>query len=104
MFVYGIHCNSATVVSLPNTIHADYYMEHKLLVLPTYSRPTCVRNFGPTLTPRFLADVKRITEAPDTLHSMELEDPFITEEESTLIQLVQDAQPTTRAGWYYLPC
>ena len=104
MFVYGIRCNSATVVTLAGSAEADYYMEHELLVLPAYSRPTSIRNYGPMLTQRFLVDVKRIVEAPDTLHCMELEDPYITEEESTLIQVVQAALPAARAGWYYLPC
>jgi len=104
MFVYGIRCNSATVVTLPNTTNADYYMEHELLVFPTYNRPTSIRNYGPSLTQRFLTDLKRIAGNPDVLHSMELEDPYITEEESALIQTVQDSMPATRAGWYYLPC
>lgn len=104
MLVYGIRCNSATVVSLPNTTNADYYMEHELLVFPSYNRSTCIRNYGSTLTQRFLADFKRIAETPDTVHSMELEDPYITEEESALIQTVQASLPSARAGWYYLPC
>jgi hypothetical protein len=104
MFVYGIFCNSATVVSLPNTTNADYYMEHELLVFPTYNRPTSIRNYGPSLTKRFLNDFKRIAEKPDALHSMELEEPFITEEESALIQTVQASMPAARTGWYYLPC
>ena len=104
MFVYGISCNSATVVTLPNTTNADYYMEHELLVFPTYNRPTGIRNYGVTLTQRFLDDFKRLAEKPDALHSMEMEDPYITEEESALIQVVQAVLPTARAGWYYLPC
>lgn len=104
MFVYGIRCNSATVVTLSGSAEADYYMEHELLVLPTYNRPTSIRNYGPSLTQRFLDDFKRLAESPNSVHSMELEDPYITDEESTLIQTVQAALPTARAGWYYLPC
>lgn len=100
MFVYGIRCDPATVVTLPGFTNADYYIEYELLVLPAYNRPTCIRNYGNVLTQRFINDFKRIAEAPNAIHWMDLEEPFLTEEEAALVRSV----PAARAGWYYLPC
>ena len=103
MFVYGIRCNSAIVVTLPNTTDADYYMEHELLVFPSYSRPSCVRNHGPMLTKHFLADLKRIVERPDTVHELDLEEPFLEEEEDALVRRVRSVLPGSAPAWYHIP-
>lgn len=103
MFVYGIRCSASVVIRLPNTADADYYMEHDLLIFPTYSYPTCIRNYGLKLTKRFLRDFKRIAERPNEVHVFDFEDPFLEEEEAALIRVVCAEMPGSSPSWYYIP-
>jgi hypothetical protein len=103
MFVYGISCKSAHLVDLPPRTEADYYKEHSLLVFSSYAKPACIRNYGPTLTPYFLHKAKQLIENTNRLITVDLEHPYITEDEDAAVKVLQQLSPESHLSWYSIP-
>jgi hypothetical protein len=103
MFVYGIRCPQTELATLPKSTDADYYMEHNLLVFPRYTHPSCVRNYRSTLTGDFIRRMKRIVEDYKNVHEVDLEDPYITDEEAAAVGALQTVTPGLLPAWYYVP-
>jgi hypothetical protein len=102
MLVYGIRCAPSEISSLPKDTVADYYTDYGLLVFPTYTKPLAVEAHH-YLTPRFWANVKRVTENQRRIIAMEFEHPYITEAESAAVKVLQDAIPSSALNWYSVP-
>jgi hypothetical protein len=107
MFVYGIRCAPADLMTVlarvpQGTADADYYMDYGLLVFPQYTRPSTVQaHCG--LTSEFWQRVRRIVESPGRPHAVDLEHPWITDQQSHVVGIIKDAYPTTDTNWYYVP-
>lgn len=98
MFVYGIRCAPADLTELPSDATADYYLDYGLLVFPTYTRPTYIHG---KLTPEFWDRVRRV--ALNRVHSVELEHPYITDEENEVVRAMKGLYPLSGPDWYYIP-
>jgi hypothetical protein len=103
MFVYGIVCAPAHLTDLPADTVADYYTEHTLLVFPSYTRPAVLCSSGTQLSPYFLQNAKRLIENAHARCEMELEQPFITEEEDAAVRVIQGLIPGSLPTWYNIP-
>jgi hypothetical protein len=107
MFVYGIRCAPADLLAIASRLKqgsttADYYMDYGLLIFPQYTRASVVKaQMG--LTPEFWNRVRRIVETPGRPHSVELEHPWITDEQSEVVRVIKEAYPATDTDWYYVP-
>lgn len=102
MLVYGIRCAPIDLAGLPEGATADYYMDYGLLVFSEYTRPTCIKSHG-HLTPRFWNEVQRTIGSPEKPHEVDLEEPYITEDEDAVIKVLNEAYPGTGPAWYYVP-
>lgn len=103
MFVYGIRCAPLDIsVGLPDTAHADYYLDYSLLVFPTYTRTSCFNSHG-HLTDRFWKQVAPVIERNVSVREVDLESPYITEGEDAVIKALQDRYPSLKPAWYYVP-
>jgi len=103
MFVYGIRCNPVHLVDLPQGTDADYYTEFGILVFPSYSKPACLRNNSETLTAHFIDATKRLIEHSNGLSEVELEHPYITEDEDAAVKILQSLAPGSQLAWYNIP-
>ena len=103
MFVYGISCKPAHLVDLPPRTEADYYKEHSLLVFSSYAKPACIRNYGPTLSTYFLDKAKQLIENTNRLIEVDLEHPYITEDEDAAVKVLQQLSPDSRLAWFSIP-
>lgn len=107
MFVYGIRCAPADLLAIVSRLgqanaNADYYMDYGLLVFPQYTRPSVIQaHCG--LTPEFWNRVRRVVESPGRPHAVELEHPWITDEQSTVVGIIKEAYPSVDTDWYYVP-
>jgi len=103
MLVYGIRCAPLDLsVGLPDSAHADYYMDYGLLVFPSYTRATCLNCHG-YLTARFWKEVAAVVGEPMTMREIDEEQPYITEGEDDVIQALRARYPSLRPAWYYVP-
>jgi hypothetical protein len=107
MFVYGIRCSPADILAIASRLqqgstNADYYMDYGLLIFPEYTRPSCVQAHS-GLTPEFWSRVRRVMEAPGRPHSVELEHPWITDEQAKVVKVIKESYPSTDTDWYYVP-
>ena len=103
MFAYGIRCNETDLQMLPN-VSADYYLEHNLLIFPSYSRPVYLDNGGKQLSGPYLAKLKRIIEyAKSVVQITDMEHPYITEEEDVVVKLLKATSLNADSSWYYVP-
>ena len=103
MFAYGIRCNEIDLPKLPN-LSADYYLEHGLLVFPSYSRLVYLDNRGKQLSGPYLTKLKRIIETKrNAVQIDDMEHPYITEEEDTAVKILKAASLNADSSWYYIP-
>jgi len=103
MFVYGIRCNPVHLVDLPQGTDADYYTEFGVLVFPSYTKPACIRNSGDKLNAHFLAAAQRLIENYNGMVEVELEHPYITEDEDAAVKVLQGLAPGSEPTWYNIP-
>ena len=103
MFAYGIRCTETDLRKLPN-MSADYYLEHGLLVFPSYSRPVYLDNHGKPLAGPYLSKLKRIIENSKSVVQIDdMEHPYITDEEDVAVKILKAASLNTDSSWYYVP-
>jgi hypothetical protein len=107
MFVYGIRCAPADLLALATRLqsgntNADYYMDYGMLVFPQYTRPSIIQAHT-GLTPAFWSRVRRIVETPGRPHTVDLEHPWITDEQADVVRIIKEAYPTADTDWYYVP-
>jgi hypothetical protein len=102
MLVYGIRCSPIDLTGLPTNATADYYLDYSLLVFPAYTRKTCVNSHG-NLSPYFWNQTKRVVQFPSSVSAMDLEQPWISDEEEDVLQTLRQAYPTIHSNWYYVP-
>jgi len=99
MLVYGISCNIHDVDSgLVTAAGATYNTQHSILVFPPYSKPGYFENNRTNLNSRFIMTIQRVIESKDKAHVIDLEHPYISEEESAVVAAVGGV-----TNWYYLP-
>jgi len=103
MLVYGIRCNYEHLPALPESAIGDYFMAHNLLVFSPYSRPMTIQNHGARLTPHFVATMKRLMENSNMVQEIDLEQPYISDDEHATVKAVQSAAPLNVPSWYYIP-
>ena len=101
MFVYGIRCAPCDLSFLPKDI-GNYSNNYGLVVFPTYSKTTCLNANG-ILSNSFWQSVKKITENSTRVQTVSLEDPYITDTESTVVDTLRISYPGISSGWYYCP-
>ena len=117
MFVYGIRCAPADLLAIASRLRqggchptaeeaggteADYYMDYGILVFPQYTRPSVVQAHA-GLTPQFWSRVRRIVETPGRPHAVEMEHPWISDEQADVVRVIKDAYPTADTDWFYVP-
>jgi glycerol kinase len=99
MLVYGIRCNLSDVDSqLVAAAGAEYNEKHGLLLFPAYAKPGYFENNRTNLNRRFIETIQRVLEAKDKAHVIDLEQPYISEEEDAIVKAVRGV-----TNWYYLP-
>ena len=98
MFVYGIRCAPSDLTGLPSDATADYYLDYGILVFPAYTRPSSLKG---SLSPEFWDRVRRMVS--NRVHSVELEHPYITDEESAVVRALKYLYPLSGPDWYYVP-
>jgi hypothetical protein len=103
MLVYGIRCAPNDLIGLASEVNADYYLDYGLLVFPAYTRPTCLNARG-NLNEEFWGDLRRLLHFPLKPRLVDIEQPFITDEESSLLNELQEYYPGLQTEWYYVPC
>jgi hypothetical protein len=77
-------------------------MTYGLFVFPGYSTTTCLKSNG-ILSDSFWQNAKKLLENPVRVHSVSLEDPYITDDESVVVDTLRDSYPGISPGWYYCP-
>jgi hypothetical protein len=100
MFVYGVRCSPAAVASLAS-LEADYYMDHGILVFPTYTRPTVIDARG-SLTPEFWSRVATVVGRSCREIDV-LEHPYIRDDEAAALAEIRESVPGAVTSWYYIP-
>ena len=103
MFVYGIRCPVTLLNSLPADTKADYYMEYGLLVFPAYTRPTYLQNHSHTMRPEFVSTCKRVIENNLSAVDVDLEHPYISENEDDTVRTIKQLLPGADTNWYHVP-
>ena len=98
MFVFAIRCAINDLVLLKKNTAADYYLDYGLLVFPEYSRASCFQNHGSLLTNHFLAQIAPILKAPGTVRQVDLEHPFVSDEQEAAADTLK-----SKPAWYYVP-
>lgn len=102
MFVYGVRCAPIDLVNLEDTANVDYYMDYGLVVFPEFTKPSAyVAQSG--LTSLFWNRVKHVLERPFQVQWVDLEEPYLTTGQETLVQSLRNYYPTLQSGWYYVP-
>jgi hypothetical protein len=103
MFVYGIRCTPEELQAIPQTVVADYYMDYGILIFPSYSRPTVIHSHG-NPSRSFWARAGPILQEPHLVHVVdELEHPYITDEEASVVAALNDKHPGIQTNWFYVP-
>jgi hypothetical protein len=107
MFVYGIRCAPSDLLALATRLqngntNADYYMDYGMLVFPQHTRPSIIQAHN-GLTSEFWSRARRIIEASGRPHAVELEHPWITDEQSDVVRIIKESYPNTDTNWYYVP-
>lgn len=102
MLVYGIRCSPNDLFTVPMKTNADYYTDYSLLVFPGYTKGLCLDSHG-TLTSEFWGTVRRLVEQPNRVRVMDFEQPYLTEEEASVVLALQEAYPGLQPDWYYVP-
>jgi hypothetical protein len=103
MLVYGIRCSPLDLnMGLPDSAHADYYMDYGILAFPAYTRPTCLNSHG-YLTPRFWQQVGAILGSQICMREIDEEHPYVSEGEDAVIQALRERYPSLRPAWYHVP-
>jgi hypothetical protein len=100
MLVYGIRCTPSELLNLPAEVTADYHVEHKLLVFPSYTRPTILSANG-RITQKFIDELQAIIRGK--AWTIEREHPYITEEEHQVVLALKEANPLITTDWFYIP-
>ena len=98
MFVYGIRCAPVDLTELPSGATADYYLDYGLLVFPAYTRPTYIHG---RISPEFWNRVRRVVS--NRVHSVELEHPYISDEESDVVHAIKYMYPLVEPDWFHIP-
>jgi hypothetical protein len=101
MFVYGVRCTPSDLLGLTSDVSVDYYMDHGLLVFPTYTRATFMK--GSLRSEYFLSVLRRITEKPQRVHVVDAEQPYLTDDEADVLRTLRDAKPLLEPEWFYIP-
>ena len=101
MLVYGIRCSPSDLPSLPSDATADYYLDYSLLVFPSYTSSLCLK--ANTLNADFWYKVRRVTQFSKQVSVIDKEQPWITDEESSVVRAIQQAYPSVKPDWYYVP-
>ena len=100
MLVYGIRCDASELLNLPTNITAEYHVEHKLLVFPTYTRPLILSANG-HITDKFCDELRAVLRGKAWM--VEREHPYITEEEHAAVLSLKESNPLTTTDWFYIP-
>ena len=100
MLVYGIRCAPDDLSSLPKQAIADYYLDYGLLVFPIYTAPLCLRG-QPSAT--LWNSIKDVVERAGDVVNIDMENPWISEEEGELVKIVQTFYPGRLPSWYSVP-
>lgn len=87
---------------MPTGLSADYYSNYSLLIFPQYSRSTCIHSHGHT-TPEYWMTAKKIIAEPTRVHTLDLEHPYLTEDEGDAVTMLQELHPGLEPSWYYVP-
>lgn len=102
MLVYGIRCSTIDLNGLPTEATADYYLDYGLLVFPKYTKSLCLQSHGP-LNSRFWRQVQRVVQHTGAVSALEFEQPWITDEESDVVNTLKQAYPCIQPDWYHVP-
>jgi len=100
MLVYGIRCAASELLNLPAEVTADYHVEHKLLVFPSYTKPTVLSANG-LITQKFIDELQAVVRGKAWM--VEREHPYITEEEHQVVLALKEANPLITTDWFYMP-
>ena len=68
-----------------------------------HTLPAAVRNHGPVLTEKFINKMKRMVETPRAVYEVEIEHPYISEEDDAAVKALQAVTPGALPAWYYIP-
>jgi len=99
MLAYGISCKIHDIDSgLVAAAGAEYNAHHSILMFPTYSKAGYFESNRTNLNSRFIKTIQRVIESKDKAHVIDLEHPYISEEESAIVTAVGGV-----TNWYYLP-
>jgi hypothetical protein len=104
MLVYGIRCAPTDLFGIPIRTTADYYTDYSLLVFPDYTKPLCLDARG-KLTPEFWDSMRRLISTPtkNRVRVMDLDHPYISEEQSDVVLAFQESYPKLQPDWYHVP-
>lgn len=106
MFVYGVRCGPADVTALANrgcTVIADYYMDHGILVFPSYTKSTCLTaKSRRQMNSAFWSHMANV--AIGVCREMDvLEHPYLSDNEATALTILRETNPEAVSSWYFLP-
>lgn len=98
MFVLGINCNNDIVHRISAT---DYYVNNGVLIFPRFTRSVTISTHGRKPTDVFWhAATKIIT---NRFHAVDIELPWISEDEEKMVKTIQETEPGAYVSWYYMP-
>jgi len=100
MLVYGVRCTPSELLNLPAEVTAEYHVEHKILVFPSYTRPTVLSANG-RITEKFLEELQAVIRGRAV--AVEREHPYITEDEHQVVLALKEANPLITTDWFYMP-
>jgi hypothetical protein len=77
-------------------------VDYGLLVFPEFTKSSSyVAHSG--LTANFWNRVKHVLERPYQVQWVDLEEPYLTTGQETVVQSLRNYYPTLQPGWYYIP-
>ena len=94
MFVYGIQC---VLTETPNGDIANYDTDYNIMYFPSYTVASVIQSNG-ILSDRFWKSVKNMVENQSNTFKLDLEDPYISDEQHKLIQKLN-----ATSHWFYIP-
>ena len=105
MLVYGIRCSASELLSLPSKVPAiEYYVEHGILVFPSYTKPTVISTNGSSFasaSEQFIEELRAIVRGRAWV--FQREHPYITEDEDTIVRALKEVNPLITTDWFYIP-
>jgi len=104
MLVYGVRCAPLDLSYLKDAAgaNADYYLDYGLLVFNDYTTATTIKSHG-RVTPAFWERAGRILANPTRVQQVDLEHPYISDEQDAVVKTLRAAFPRLEPGWYHVP-